>query len=230
MRMIRRLALVTAVSGALAVGTAGAAGADIISISGGASGASVNVLGGTIVLPATPSVTLPPGGHQSQLGVSVPGILSAGVLNVGSQGSTGPNGSASSQASVANASVLPPVLSAAALTSQCSSSEVGTGGSSSLLGANVAGNPVAVNPGPNTEIPLIIGNLALNEQQGGPNNIRVRAAHASTVAGDVVLAESACGVTLGGNVASSTAAQATGAGNGSGNGAANGAGMPSLAG
>jgi hypothetical protein len=188
---------------ALAVGLSGtAAGAD--TGSGGAFGIQVSVLGGTVTVPPTPAVNFPPGGSQSLVNVNAGGV-SAGVLNVSSQGDSA--GNVASSASVLNAQV-PGFLTATAVSSQCASTPTVAGGSS-VLNASTPAGPVAVNPAPNTSIPVIVGSLILNEQQGGSNSIRVRAVHvAAAPLADVILAESDCGITLVG-AATATAARAT---------------------
>jgi hypothetical protein len=159
---------------ALWAGTAGAAP------SGSGSGLSLNVTGPIPVnVPPIPLVTLPPGGSTTVAGVSVPGVLSAGVLNAASQ-ATGPNGAASS-ASVANLSALPAVapITATAVSSSCASDPSGTSGTSSIVNGVVLGSPVAVSPAPNSSLTVpAVGTVILNEQQTSGSQITVRAIHA----------------------------------------------------
>ena len=172
---------------------------------GGAFGIQVSVLGGTVTVPPTPAVNFPPGGSQSLVNVNAGGI-SAGVLNASSQGDSA--GNVASNASVLNANV-PGFLTATAVSSQCTSTPTVAGGSSVLAASSPLTGPLAVNPPPNTTIPVIVGNLILNEQQAGPNSIRVRAVHvAAAPLADVILAESDCGVALVG-AANATVAAAT---------------------
>lgn len=216
---IRRAPAVLVVGAALALGGfAGTAAAATGPGNGSAFGVQVSVLGGTITVPPIPLVVTPPGGQQSLINVGAGGVNVA-ALSVSSQGS---GGNVSSSAGILGATV-PSFLTAQGLTSQCSATPTSATGSSTLIGASSPlTGPLAVNPPPNTTVPVVVGTLTLNEQSGGPNSIRVRAAHvAASPLADVVLAESDCGVTLVG-AAAATAARAT-----SGSGAA---GMPSLAG
>jgi hypothetical protein len=155
-------------------GTAGAAP------SGSGSGLSLNVTGPIPVnVPPIPLVTLPPGGSTTVAGVSVPGVLSAGVLNAAST-QTGPNGAASS-ASVANLAALPAVapITATAVSSSCTSDPSGTSGTSSIVNGVVLGSPVAVSPAPNSSLTVpAVGTVILNEQQTSGSQITVRAIHA----------------------------------------------------
>jgi hypothetical protein len=215
MRIGKRLPLACAVGAALVLGLAGSAAAATGPGNGSAFGVQVSVLGGTIALPATPLVVTPPGGQQTLVNVGAAGVNVAGVA-VSSQGS---GGSTSSSAGILGATV-PGFLTATAITSQCSATPSGASGSSSLIGASSPlTGPLAVNPPPNTSVPVVVGTLNLNEQSGGPNSIHVRAVHvAASPITDVVLADSQCGLSLVG-AATATAASAT-----------SGASMPSLAG
>ena len=174
-RTTRVLAGLAAAGTAMALwaGTAGAAPS-------GGSGLSLNVTGPIPVnVPPIPLVTLPPGGSTTVAGVSVPGVLSAGVLNAAST-ATGPNGAASS-ASVANLSALPAVapITATAVSSSCASDPSGTSGTSSIVNGVVLGTPVAVSPAPNSSLTVpAVGTVILNEQQTSGSQITVRAIHA----------------------------------------------------
>lgn len=194
---------------------ASSAAADVTEVSGGAYGESVDVttLGGSNVTSGPlPSVTLPPGGGgpftASVGGANVPGYLSAGVMNVSTEGGNlgSHQGFATSSASVANANALSGRVTADVVRSQCTSNGDGSSGSSTLTNARVLGTPVAVNPAPNTVIPLPgIGTVTLNEQirpTNGPGDtsIIVRAIHirldvagGSLGQGDIIIAESRCG-------------------------------------
>jgi hypothetical protein len=215
MHIAKRTPIALAVGAALVLGFAGTATAATGPGNGSAFGVQVSVLGGTIALPATPLVVTPPGGQQTLINVGAAGVNVAGVA-VNSQGS---NGNVSSSAGILGATV-PSFLTASAITSQCTATPASASGSSSLIGASspLAG-PVAVNPPPNTSVPVVVGTMTLNEQSGGPNSIHVRAVHvAASPVADVVLADSQCGLSLVG-AATATAASATSS-----------AGMPSLAG
>jgi hypothetical protein len=188
----------------------------------------VTVLGQNLV-PPTPAVNFPPGGTKSLIGPVGGGGVSVGVLSVSATGD--PSGNTQSSASVLDAGV-PTVLTAAALTSNCSASPTTAGGSSVLTSAvGPGGTPLNVTPAPNTSVPLLVGSLNLNEQQNpSANSIRVRAAHVASPAADVILSESDCGASLIGaataTAASATSASAASASAASGSSAA----MPTLAG
>jgi hypothetical protein len=213
----KRIAVVLAAATSLALGVAGTAAAATGPGNGSAFGVQVTVLGGTIALPPTPLVVTPPGGQQTLLNVGAGGVNVAGVA-VSSQGS---GGNVSSSAGILGATV-PSFLTAQAITSSCTSTPTSASGTSQLIGASSPlTGPVAVNPPPNTSIPVVVGTMTLNEQQSSPNSIRVRAVHvAASPVADVILAESDCGLTLVG-AANATAASATSAAS---------AGMPKLAG
>jgi hypothetical protein len=188
------------------------ASADIINVDGGASGvsASVNLGVVTVNVPPTPAVSLPPGGgndSESLANVNVPGVVQTGVLNVETQGSTGPGGSAQSAASVANPNVLDGTVTADVISSECLSDESGSTGSSTLLGAEILGNPaIDLSPPPNTVlgIPGLVS-IILNGQSGSTTadstQLTVRALEVQVLqalnVGNVVVSESACGAQFG---------------------------------
>ena len=206
----RWVALVLAASVPLALAFADPAGADGPN-TGGAFGVQVTVLGQTVV-PPTPVVSFPPGGQRSLVNVSQAGV-SAGVLTVSSNGDNSGSVASSAQTlGVSNTTAVP--VAASALTSACSSSPSGTSGTASVVNGTTPAGPLAVNPPPNTSVPLLVGSLTVNEQQPAPNGIRVRTVHASTPVAGVVIAESDCGVGIVGAVglvgaATATAARAT---------------------
>jgi hypothetical protein len=186
----------------LTIGLAGPAGAVP---SGSASGIGVNLttpVGNQAISP-TPSVHLPPGGTVSVGSLSVPGVLSAGVLNASSH-QTSPTGAASS-ASVADLNALPGVasLSATVVGSACTADASGTAGNSSIVSGSVAGTPLNVSPSPNTTVTVPgVGSVVLNEQQASAGGITVRAIHAriATLGGvqaDIPVAVSVCDSGLG---------------------------------
>jgi len=192
MRIARWVALGLAASVPLALGVSGTAGADDGS-NGGAFGVQVSVLGGTVTVPPTPLVLTPPGGQRSVVNVGAGGV-NVSALSVSSGQAA--DGTVSSSAGVLGATV-PGFLTATALTSACSAGPAGTSGTAGLVNASTPLGVVPVNPPPNTTVPVVVGTLTLNEQQTGPNSIRVRAAHAAaSPVADVVLAESACGASL----------------------------------
>jgi hypothetical protein len=215
MRIGKRMPMALAVGAALVLGLAGTAAAATGPGNGSAYGVQVSVLGGIITVPATPLVVTPPGGQQTLLNVGAGGVNAAAV-GVSSQGS---NGNVTSSAGILGATV-PGFVTASVISSQCTATPSAASGSSNLVAASSPlTGPVAANPPPNTNIPVVIGTLTLNEQSGGPNSIHVRAVHvAASPITDVVLSDSQCGLSLVG-AATANAASAT-----------SGAGMPSLAG
>lgn len=162
---------VLAAGTALAVTAVTGASADSAAVDGGAYGAEVNAtaLGLLkVTVGPTPQVTLPSSGSataitQSLASVSAGSLLSAGVLNVSTQGTPGTD--VQSSANVASVSV-PTVLGASAITAKCDAASDGTlSGATNLVDATVGGVAVAADPAPNTVIQL--GGLAtvtLNEQ------------------------------------------------------------------
>lgn len=203
------------------IALAAPASADVTDVSGsGAFGESVNVtvLGsGTVTSGPMPSVDLPSGGGgpvtNSLASVNLPGVLTAGLLNVSTQGTNlgSHSGTSTSSAQVAGATLLSalapslggsPLLTADVISSQCTSNGDGSSGSSTLVGLTVAGSPVAVNPPPNTTIDLLGAvTVTLNEQivtgTPGETSITVNAVHVrlnldGIASGDVILSQSRC--------------------------------------
>jgi hypothetical protein len=190
--------------------TAEVAGASSVAVvGGGASGETVSltsILGTTVVSGPAPSVTLPPTGGgpftQSVATVNVPGLLTAGVLTVSTQGVFGPSGFVDSSASVADANLAGGAVTATVIGSQCHIDAVGnTTGSTTLVGASVLGASLPANPSPNSAVTVAgVGTLTLNEQTstvgpGGNRSITVTAVHlhlTGPVKGDIVLAQSVC--------------------------------------
>jgi hypothetical protein len=215
-RIPRRRIAAGIISVVLAVGTIGflapSASADILNVDGGASGvtASVNLGLVNVTVPPTPAVSLPPGGGNetdSLANVNVPPVIQTGVLNVGTQGTTGPGGSAASTASVADPNVLDETVTADVIRSECLSDEGGSTGSSTLLDAEILGNPaVDLSPPPNTVlgIPGLVS-IILNGQSGSTTadstQITVRALEVQLLqalnVGNVVVSESSCGAQIG---------------------------------
>jgi hypothetical protein len=208
MHKLRYCAATLAGAACIAFAMGSTAGADVGVDSGGAAGvqADVDTLAGPVNIPPTPSVNTPPGGgsaQQSVTNLSVPGVASASVLSATTDGTVGPGGSVSSSADVVDASAGDDVVTADVIHSECLSDESGSSGSSSLVDASVAGNPVAVSPPPNTTIPVpSVGTVTLNEQQtsDGPasTGIVVNAVHVAldgpAATGDVIISQSRCGV------------------------------------
>jgi hypothetical protein len=198
-----------------------AASAHVDKVTGSATGVDVDVtlVGGINVnvgpLP-TVSMTSPPGGLGPFTGSLAslsagPGgsLLTAGVLNVKTEGGNlgSHTGFAQSSASVANVNVGAGALTASLISSQCKSTGDGSTGSSSL--ANVATGPalgnvsIPVNAAPNTVINVPgVGSITVNEQirptnGAGDTSIIVRAIHIRLNGplgnGDIIIAESRCG-------------------------------------
>ena len=200
-----------------------AAQADVDSVTGTAFAASLSSsLLGQVIAPTplvTGTATEPTNSFgpivQSSLPVSVPGLLSIGVLNAETAGDgvaagepAGHLGFARSRASAADVIVGLGSLSIDAVESVCRSDGNGSTGSTELVGAVLGGNPLVQTPLPNTtvEIPGILS-VVLNEQirsdAVGSTSITVRALHVTVLPGlgsllglvDVVVAESRCAAT-----------------------------------
>ena len=232
--------LATLVTGALALiavlafGLAGTSSAAVTSTSGGAFGEKVNVALLPLGLPVSsgplPTVTLPSNGgsdSRSLLSVAVPNLLSTGLLQVSTSGTTGETGAVTSSASVANVNALNGVLRATAVSSTCRSDSSGSTASSSLLNAvldppgDTAPFALPVNPEPNMVVLDIPGQITvtLNEQseteQEFSSSTKVSAVHIHLPGGiigtgDIYIAQSRCGV-AGPNVNTTTSTSTTAA-------------------
>ena len=238
----RAVAVVLTAMLCVGVAMAAPASADVTDVSGsGAFGESVNVtvLGtGSVTSGPLPSVNLPSGGGgpitDSVANVNLPGVLTTGLLNVSTQGSDlgSHQGTSTSSAQVNGTTLLAalapalggdPLLTADVISSECTSNGDGSSGSSNLVGLEVAGNPIAVSPPPNTTIDVLGAiTVTLNEQivndSGGEASITVNAVHVrlnldGLASGDVILSQSRCRAAgpdvLGGPGAAGTAAPAT---------------------
>jgi len=179
-------------------------------VSGSAFGVSVNatVAGIHVTAGPAPTVTLPPtGGNLSQSLVSICAgtgcsVLSAGILNAATQGSTTGSPNSASSASVATVNALAGVVTADVIASNCTASTSGVSGSSTLTNAKVGGATVAVNPGPNTTLTVAgLATVILNEQITSSNSITVNAVHIllnlGLATGDIIIAQSHCDATPG---------------------------------
>src|SRR5262249_8387794 len=177
------------------IAVAPAASADPIdNVDGGASGVSATVNLGlvTVNLPPTSSVTLPSGGgnvSQSLAQVNVPGVVSTGVLNTPTEGALDPGGFSHSTASVADPTVLSGLATADVISSECTSGQAGSAGTSTLVDANLLGTPLLnISPPPNTTlgIPGVV-TITLNGQSGSTTpdatQLAVRAPQANVVHG-----------------------------------------------
>jgi hypothetical protein len=158
-------------------------------------------------LPPIPLVTLPPGGSEEVLDLSVPPLAAADVLQATSE-QTGPNSSESS-ASVAGVSAIEDVLPvpgvlAGVVTSACSASPSGNTAESAIVDGSALGVPLAVSPDPNTTISVpMIGSITLNEQTTNGTETTVSAVHvvvdtALGVGADIAIATSVCDSGIGG--------------------------------
>jgi hypothetical protein len=137
-------------------------------------------------------------------------VLTAGVLNVSTEGTNlgSHSGTSTSSASVADATVGAalsgqlggsPLLEADVISSQCTSNGDGSSGSSNLVALEVAGNGAPVSPPPNTTIDVLPGlSVTLNEQivndSPGEASITVNAVHVrlnlpGVATGDVILSQ-----------------------------------------
>lgn len=236
----------TALSGGSAEGTAAPGARTVTAVSGGAYGyyASVGLFGGP---PATrgpaPSVTLPAAGADPPLTAAAPNgravygpaeLFVSGAVSVRTQGVTGPAGSASSSASVAD--VGPGPLTVASLSSSCRASLEGETASTTLTGGVLTISQGAdvdapaddrvvqlpADPAPNTTYEGRIENVGdtfrvvLNEQTRTPGAITVNAVHlyllGPAAVGELVIGQSRCATVAG--------AFASAAGTGTGTGVA----------
>jgi len=191
--------------------------ADVTAVSGGAFGESVDV---TPLPPAAhitsgplPEVTLPSNGASppltnSALSACVPAVtcalLQTAVLNVSTQGSTGPSGGSQSSASVLTVDALKGTaaeLTATAVSSQCRVTSTSASGSTTIVGGSFGGQSLAANPPPNTTLNVDGITLILNEQKttGGAGNfsMTVNAVHliltGALGSGDIIISQSRCG-------------------------------------
>ena len=198
MRRTRRTRAAAAVAGAaLFAGTFALSGTAGAEPSGDATGvaAILETVFTTTEVPPTPTVVSPPGGSDSVLSVDQAGLVSTGVLNVSSvvDGDT-----VNSAASVIDADVFAGLVTADAVSSECTAAPEGADGTASWVGAEAAGTPLEANPPPNTtfEIPGL-ASIVLNEQTRESDGIIVDALHATIqtpfgVFAEIIISESAC--------------------------------------
>jgi hypothetical protein len=186
--------------------------ADVDAVQGGASGVTVgaDTPVGPISLPPTPQVTLPPlGGSSSDsvVDVAVPPAADVGVAEVEVSG-TGvgtPSGVSHSESTLTSVDAAAGNLTADVIRSECTADEDISSGHATLVNAALAGNPIDVEPPPNTgtNVGGLVG-LMLNEQvdddRPGQTERSVNAVHATVAIpmvldADIVLAHTECGVT-----------------------------------
>jgi hypothetical protein len=195
-------------------GLAGAAHADVTSVTGRAAGISAAVTAPVpLTLAATPVVTLPATGSatpitQTVVSAGLPLVLDAGVLTATTQGTLGPGGSVASSAEVANTRVgnfLAPLLTLGAVSSECTATEAGVTGDATVASATVAGGPLVIDSSPNTTLNVAgVGILHINEQivsGTAPNQtitvnaVRLEVNAVGLIVGEIIIAQSVCGVT-----------------------------------
>jgi hypothetical protein len=193
-----------------------AAYADVTSVTGSAFGEQVRVttaLGLSVNSGPLPTVTLPAGGSatpvtNSAATANVAGLLTAGVLNVSTQGTTGPGGSVQSSAQVTNPVVGSALLQAVAadvVGTTCTANEAGATGTTTIANLRVLGAPITVPTAPNSQLNVAgVGTLFVNEQvvsgTAPSQSITVNALRLQLTVplglgtGSIILAQSVCGV------------------------------------
>ncbi len=215
------LAAVALVAGAIAF--TGSSGADVSAVGGGAFGASVDVaLSGRTPTTSDPVPSVTPPSSGERVSESMPSLsvgdedpsapfggrlLETGTLSVESQATTGPAGSSTSAASVADVAALGSFLTATEVASTCSSAEGDSMASTTLTDASLVGNETEAaalpgDPGPNTVIDTTmpgsgdVVTVILNEQEVVDGSIVVNAVRimvdGPSAVGEVVLAQSRC--------------------------------------
>jgi hypothetical protein len=213
-RRAARVVAVVAMVPVFTFGLAGAAHADVTSVTGRAAGISANVTAPLpVALAATPVVTLPAAGSavpitQTVATAGVPLVLDAGVLTATTQGTLGPGGSVASSASVANTRVgnlLTTLLAIGAVSSECTATEAGVTGDATVASISALGAPLVIDTSPNTTLNVAgVGILHINEQiisGTAPNQtitvnaLRLEVNAVGVLAAEIVIAQSVCGVT-----------------------------------
>ncbi len=194
--------------------------ADVDSVTSSAYGATIQSgLLGALLAP-TPAVsgtaTEPVDGYgpitQSAIPLSIPGLLSLGVLTGSVDGSgvaagepAGHNAFSHARASVADVLIGLGSLAIDAIETQCTSNGSGSSGFTEIIGGVLGGAPLLGSPAANTALTLPgILEVTLNEQtisnSIGATAIQVRGAHVTVLPGlgsllgvvEIVLAESNC--------------------------------------
>lgn len=212
----RRALALTALVPVFALGMATAAYADVTSVTGSAFGERVQVttaLGVGVSSGPLPTVTLPAAGSaapvtNSAATANVAGLLTAGVLNVSTQGTTGAGGSVQSSAQVTNPVLglpLAPAVAADAVGSTCTANEAGATGTTTIANLRILGATVTVPTAPNSSLSVAgVGTLFVNEQvvsgAAPSQSITVNALRLQLNAplglgtGSIIIAQSVCGV------------------------------------
>ncbi|HWC10985.1 MAG TPA: hypothetical protein VG455_07165, partial [Acidimicrobiales bacterium] len=222
--------MVIAVATGLFAVVGGPSSADVTAVRGSAFGfhASVSLFGGPAnEVGPTPTVTLPAGGSATPITATEPSgmaqfgpavLFESGELTVSTQGTTGPGGSVTSSADVTGVDTGPGPFLYDAVHSECTASETGVSGSTTITGGvvetsydpttqdPVTTQPVPANPAPGTEISGTLDHvgdsfrIVFNEQITNPDgSLTVNGAHiyllGPTAVGDLIIAQSVCGVT-----------------------------------
>jgi hypothetical protein len=188
MRLVRRVFVVGALA-SLAVGFVPSASAQtptVISVIGSADGLSASLdvtvieVSESLAVGPTPTVTLPATGgtvSDEALGfsedVASAVSLSAATLAASTQGELGPAGNASAEAVAEELSLAivgaAGLIEAEAISASCAADLGGVTGTTTLVGASVLGEALAVDPAPNTVVPISVPTLGdatvtLNQQ------------------------------------------------------------------
>ena len=222
-------AATTTTTGATTTTAAPGGGTTVSAVGGGAYGyfSNVGLFGGA---PATrgpePQVTLPAAGADPPLTATLATgraaygpaeLLTSGQIDVRTQGSTGPNGSVKSTATLAT--VGPGPINVTQVSSTCSASLSGRSASTTLTGGKLTTSEgtnldsdaddtvvtLDTNPAPNTSINgklETVGDtfrVVLNEQTTTGSSITVNALHmyllGPTAVGDLIIGQSRCSTT-----------------------------------
>jgi hypothetical protein len=234
MRAVRRVFVVGALA-ALVVAVLPSAGAQtptVTSVIGSADGLFVDLvvdIDFPVVEPLTfgpePTVTLPStGGSVSEEVLSVNesvGLISltAGLLTASAQGSLGPAGNASAESTVADLALGEPVdavgaqqledpiIAAELISASCAADLTGVSGTTTLVGATVLGETLAVEPPPNTQFVIAVNGFSvgvtLNRQVQNPDGslsvtaVLLEIDVAGLVTGTLEIGPATCGVVEG---------------------------------
>jgi len=224
-------------AGLTGIGLGPAASADVTEVKGSAYAvfASVGLFGGPAMTRGPiAQVTLPAGGSATPITGTVEPpaanaifgpatIFSTGTVNTSTQGTTGPNGSVTSTASLGPVNTSDSeVFTASSISSTCTASETGTTGSTTITGGTLilqdpnpdtsgeAGEEIvtlAANPAPNTTYTGRVANVnddfraVFNEQTtGADGTLTVNAYHlyllGPTAIGELIVGQVGCDVTV----------------------------------
>lgn len=186
---------------------------NITSASSSAYGESLNLSGALTLasgpLPSASGIAAPSFALTNTiLSLSIPGTLSAGLMQETVSGSTGSSGGASASSTTAGATVLFPLLSASAIGSGCSVNATSFTGSSSIANLVINGQPITVSGQPNQTVTIPGGEVIINEQivtpGSGSLSVTVNAIHVElssfsspfgAISGDIIISHSQCSET-----------------------------------